>query len=161
MPTKEDDRQQIHKKRHVGNDNVHIVWSEHKRDYDPATITSQFNDAHIVIYPLENGLNRIQVFKKDKLRLFGPLVSGMVLSTALLSTIVRIAAINANVASRLTSTLYKKPLLCRQDLIHEINTRYKVSPSKVMIFSNLTQQAECSFPDFIAELFRDQPTKNE
>ena len=57
-------------KRHVGNDNIHIVWSEHRRDYNPATITSQFNDAHIVIYPLDNGLNRVQVFKKDKVTFF-------------------------------------------------------------------------------------------
>jgi len=143
MPTKADDRQQIHKKRHVGNDNVHIVWSEHKRDYNPATITSQFNHAHIVIYPLENGLNRIQVFKKDTLRIFGPLASGMVLSTTLLATLVRLSAINANNASRETSNLYKKPLLCRQDLIKEIDSRYK---------------AELSFPNFVSELFRDKPT---
>ena len=133
MPTKEDDRQQIHKKRHVGNDNVHIVWSEHKREYNPDTITSQFNDAHIVIYPLENGLNRIQIFKKDKIRFFGPLISGMVVSTALLPTLVRITAVNANNSSRLTSTLYKKPLLCRQDLIKEVNSRYKVSTSKTYL----------------------------
>ena len=53
-------------KRHVGNDNVHVVWSKHKRDYSPTTITSQFNDAHIVVYPLPNGLFRIQIFKKAK-----------------------------------------------------------------------------------------------
>jgi Rap/ran-GAP len=40
---------------------VHIIWSEHERDYSPTTITSQFNDAHIVIYPLKNGLFRIQI----------------------------------------------------------------------------------------------------
>jgi hypothetical protein len=57
---------QVAKKRHVGNDFVHIVWSEHKRDYNPDTIVSQFNDAHIVIYPLPSGLFRIQIFKKEK-----------------------------------------------------------------------------------------------
>jgi hypothetical protein len=68
MPTAEDDPQQIHKKRHVGNDNVHVIWSNHKRDYSPTTITSQFNDAHIVVYPMSNGLFRIQIFKKAKVR---------------------------------------------------------------------------------------------
>lgn len=29
MPTKENDPQQIQKKRQVGNDHVHIVWNEH------------------------------------------------------------------------------------------------------------------------------------
>src|SRR5690606_21805851 len=40
MPTT-DDPQQIHKKRHVGNDNVHVVWTEHLRDYNPRTIVSE------------------------------------------------------------------------------------------------------------------------
>ena len=55
-------------KRHVGNDAVHIVWTENKRDYDPKTITSQFNDVHIVVYPMPNGLYRVQVFKKQQVR---------------------------------------------------------------------------------------------
>lgn len=76
----EGDEQQILKKRHVGNDLVHIVWSEHSREYRPSTITSQFNDAHIVIYPLPNGLFRIQIFRKDDRTLFGPLCDGMVVS---------------------------------------------------------------------------------
>lgn len=77
MPTIESDPQQIQKvnnnvetcfltvmqKRHVGNDFVHIIWSEHLRDYNPLTITSQFNEAHIIIYPLANGLFRIQTYR--------------------------------------------------------------------------------------------------
>jgi hypothetical protein len=66
MPTIDTDPQQIQKKRHVGNDIVHIIWSEHCRDYHPATITSQFNDAHVIIYPLPSGLYRIQIYRKDK-----------------------------------------------------------------------------------------------
>ncbi len=31
----------------MGNDIVNIIYSEHSRDYNPSTITSQFNDAHI------------------------------------------------------------------------------------------------------------------
>jgi hypothetical protein len=50
----------------------------------------------------------------------------MVLSTKLLSSLVRQSAINANVASRLTTDLYKKPFVCRLDLIQEIVNRYKV-----------------------------------
>eukprot|EP01119_Soliformovum_irregulare_P012151 TRINITY_DN3142_c0_g1_i1.p2 TRINITY_DN3142_c0_g1~~TRINITY_DN3142_c0_g1_i1.p2 ORF type:complete len:489 (-),score=170.02 TRINITY_DN3142_c0_g1_i1:83-1549(-) len=77
LPTVPEDAQQLHKKRHVGNDTVHIVWSEHGRDYNPKTITSQFNDAHIIIYPLSNGLFRIQIARKEKVMLFGPLIHGM------------------------------------------------------------------------------------
>ena len=106
MPTKPGDPQQVHKKVHVGNDHVHIVWSEHTRvrlalalalqsadcstrahmraqDYRPTTISSHFNDAHIVIYPLqrsdasskdlEEQLFRVQIFCKPKVPSFGPL----------------------------------------------------------------------------------------
>ena len=65
MPTNATDDQQIHKKRHVGNDIVHIVYSEHTKDYHPETITTQFNDAHVIVYPLANGLYRIQVYRKE------------------------------------------------------------------------------------------------
>ena len=56
MPSKsqEQDEQQIHKKRQVGNDHVHVVWSEYGREYRPSTISSQFNDAHIVIMPMRS-----------------------------------------------------------------------------------------------------------
>ena len=66
MPTVEGDDQQITKKRHVGNDIVHVVWSEHSHDYHPTTITSQFNDAHIVVYPLPNGMCRVRVHSKPQ-----------------------------------------------------------------------------------------------
>ena len=62
MPTESDDAQQLRKKRHIGNDHVHIVWSEDSKDYDPTTIVSNFNDAHIVIYPLSDDLFRKQKF---------------------------------------------------------------------------------------------------
>ena len=43
---------------------MHIVWNEHSREYRPNTITSQFNDAHIVVTPLDSGLFRINVHRK-------------------------------------------------------------------------------------------------
>lgn len=57
------------KKRHIGNDNIHIVWSEHPIEYPPSTIISQFNSAHVLIYPLSNGLFKIQIAKKAEVSL--------------------------------------------------------------------------------------------
>ena len=37
--------------RHIGNDNVQIVWSEHWRDYRTGIISSEFADIVICIYP--------------------------------------------------------------------------------------------------------------
>lgn len=50
--------------RHLGNDEVHIVWSEHTRDYRRGIIPTEFGDVIIVIYPMKNGLFRIQINRK-------------------------------------------------------------------------------------------------
>lgn len=47
--------------RHLGNDEVHIVWSEHNRDYRRDIIPTEFCDILIVIYPLGNQLNRVTI----------------------------------------------------------------------------------------------------
>ncbi|PSN32061.1 Ral GTPase-activating protein subunit alpha-2, partial [Blattella germanica] len=54
--------------RHLGNDEVHIVWSEHSRDYRRGIIPTEFCDVLIVIYPLPNKLYRIQVSRKPEER---------------------------------------------------------------------------------------------
>jgi hypothetical protein len=52
--------------RHLGNDEVHIVWSEHSKDYRRGIIPTEFCDVLIVIYPLPNNLFRIQVSRKPE-----------------------------------------------------------------------------------------------
>lgn len=52
--------------RHLGNDEVHIVWSEHSRDYRRGIIPTEFCDVLIVIYPLPNKLFRVQVTRKPE-----------------------------------------------------------------------------------------------
>jgi len=126
MPTNPSDNQQIHKKRHVGNDIVHIVYSEHVREYSPQTITSQFNDAHIIVYPLSNGLFRIQVYRKENVNLFGPLLHGMCVNKRLLPLLVRQTAINANRYVRYNTEGYTRPYPTRRRALDEIVKRYKV-----------------------------------
>lgn len=110
MPTKEGDLQQIDKKRHVGNDYVHIVWSENdSHEYDPSTITSHFNDVQVVIYPLrraQEGLYLVQVYSKAKVPPFGPLQSGMVVHAADLARLVRQTTMNANRVCRAQVSLF-------------------------------------------------------
>lgn len=142
MPTKHEDPQQIHKKRHVGNDSVHIIWTEHIRDYDPGTISSQFNDVHIVIYPICNGLYRIQIFRKESELSFGPVQDGMVLSKALLAPLIRATSINANRAVRALKKEIKRPFPTRALLIREMYDRYKT---------------ERSFEDYFGPFFRIAP----
>ena len=56
--------------RHLGNDEVHIVWSEHSRDYRRGIIPTEFGDITIVIYPLDTGLFRIQIIKKTEVKFY-------------------------------------------------------------------------------------------
>jgi hypothetical protein len=144
MPTMavEQDAQQIQKKKHVGNDFVHVIWCEHLRDYNPLTITSQFNEAHIVIYPLHNGMFRVQVFRNPVNPLFGPLQHGMVVNKEVLPTLVRETAINADtaIAVQLNPEPYCRPYLNRQRLLAETDERYK-APEDVGYLANLSSVA--------------------
>lgn len=56
--------------RHLGNDEVHIVWSEHTRDYRPGIITTDFGDVLIIIYPMKNHMFFIQIVKKPQVSSF-------------------------------------------------------------------------------------------
>ena len=64
MPTNRQDPQQVHKKRHVGNDHVHIIVTEDDYDYRTSTIISQFNDVHIVVRENFHGLFSVHVYAK-------------------------------------------------------------------------------------------------
>lgn len=56
--------------RHLGNDEVHIVWSEHTRDYRRGIIPTEFGDVLIIIYPLPSGLYRIHIDRKPEVGSF-------------------------------------------------------------------------------------------
>ena len=147
MPTNHSssDDQQIHKKRHVGNDIVHVVYSEHCCDYHPSTITSQFNDAHIIVYPLHNGLFRIQIYRKENVQLFGPLLHGMCVNKKILPILVRQTAINANRYVRYKTEGYCRPFPTRRKALDEIVERFKVPRP---------------YEEFIGELLANNPPKS-
>lgn len=56
----------LQKMRHLGNDEVHIVWSEHHRDYRRSSLPTEFCDVLIVIYPLPDSLYRVTVDTKSE-----------------------------------------------------------------------------------------------
>lgn len=140
MPTKSGDPQQIDKKRHVGNDFVHIVWSENHRDYLPTTISSNFNDVQIVIHPFarsHQGMYRIQIYSKPEIPVFGPLLSGMVVNRTSLASLVRQTAMNANRLCRQKTAIYQPPYATRSKLIDEIKDRYAVTYDDRELLLNL------------------------
>ncbi|CAG5136422.1 unnamed protein product, partial [Candidula unifasciata] len=94
------------KMRHIGNDEVHIVWSEHNRDYRRGIIPTEFGDIVIVIYPLPIGLYRIQIIRKPEIPFFGPLFDGAVVDFQVLPGLVRATAINASRLKRSLMPFY-------------------------------------------------------
>lgn len=96
------------KTRHLGNDEVHIVWSEHSRDYRRDILPTEFCDVLIVVYPLKNGLFRVTVNRKPEVPWFGPLANESVVSGACLATLIRATAINASRAKRAALPLYQQ-----------------------------------------------------
>lgn len=96
------------KTRHLGNDEVHIVWSEHYRDYRRDILPTEFCDVLIVVYPLKNGLFRVTVSRKSEVPWFGPLANESIVSGACLATLIRATAINASRAKRAAMQLFQQ-----------------------------------------------------
>ncbi|GFG28404.1 hypothetical protein Cfor_11332, partial [Coptotermes formosanus] len=97
----------LQKTRHLGNDEVHVVWSEHSRDYRRGIIPTEFCDVLIVIYPLPNKLYRIQVSRKPEVPYFGPLFNESVVGDKVLPGLVRASAIGASRAKRSMLPFYQ------------------------------------------------------
>ncbi|KAI8805851.1 hypothetical protein BJ742DRAFT_397343 [Cladochytrium replicatum] len=95
MPTDPLDPKHLKKKRHIGNDHIHIVWNEHIREYRRNTIGGDFGNAQIVITPLTSSLYSIQIHRDQKVATFGPLINRMVVSKPCLGPLVRLTAIHA------------------------------------------------------------------
>ena len=132
-------------KRHVGNDHVHIVWNHHHRDYRPDTIGGDFGNAQIVVSPLPNGLFSIRVNRDPKVRFFGPLLDGMVVSRAVLGPLVRVTAMHAYRAtlhhatsSRNGTRMYRHVYHQRMADIKQIVQRHKAQ--KWFVFLHVPQK---------------------
>ncbi|XP_036818383.1 ral GTPase-activating protein subunit alpha-1 isoform X4 [Oncorhynchus mykiss] len=106
MPPDSDDSL-TKKLRHLGNDEVHIVWSEHSRDYRRGIIPTEFGDVLIIIYPMKNHMYSIQILKKPEVPFFGPLFDGAIVDEKILPTMVRATALNASRALKSLILLYQ------------------------------------------------------
>ncbi|XP_056281612.1 ral GTPase-activating protein subunit alpha-1 isoform X3 [Pseudoliparis swirei] len=130
------------KLRHLGNDEVHIVWSEHSRDYRRGIIPTEFGDVLIIIYPMKNHMYSIHILKKPEVPFFGPLFDGAVLDMDILPTMVRATAINASRALKSLIPLYQN--------FYEERSRY---------LENIVQhhQEPTTFEDYAARVYSPAP----
>ncbi|XP_048393631.1 ral GTPase-activating protein subunit alpha-1 isoform X5 [Stegostoma tigrinum] len=133
------------KLRHLGNDEVHIVWSEHTRDYRRGIIPTEFGDVLIVIYPMKNYMFSIHVMKKPEVPFFGPLFDGAIVDGKVLPNLVRATAINASRALKSLIPLYQN--------FYEERARY---------LETIVQhhQEPTTFEDFAAQVFCPAPCHN-
>eukprot|EP00300_Choanocystis_sp_HF-7_P003226 c12452_g1_i1.p1 GENE.c12452_g1_i1~~c12452_g1_i1.p1 ORF type:complete len:289 (+),score=75.65 c12452_g1_i1:166-1032(+) len=131
MPTAPNDPQQIHKKRHIGNDQVQVIYCEHTRDFRAETISSQFNDAHIVLYPLAHSRFRVQTLTKKEL--YGPLCNNMVVHQSMIAELVRRTAVNADKMVRRAQYGHNKPFVKRQEILDESMTKFaaQITPAEL------------------------------
>ncbi|DBA00739.1 TPA: hypothetical protein N0F65_001210 [Lagenidium giganteum] len=88
------------KKRHIGNDFVHVVYKECDGEYDVNTLSGQFNDVHIIVQPLKAQEYRTEVHCKAGIQPFGPLFGTQIVSSAIVAEAVRLTCVHANVACR-------------------------------------------------------------
>lgn len=136
-----DDEALNRKLRHIGNDEIHIVWSEHSRDYRRGIIPTEFGDVIIAIYPMLTfqGYHRIQVLSKPEVPPFGPLFDNCVVHQSSLASLVKATAINASRAKRLDMPHYLSSYEERGRLIDSIVQNHK---------------AKLSFEDFAVQLYQ-------
>jgi len=74
LPHSKSERQQLERKRHIGNDIVAIVFQEKETQFNPECIASQFLHVYLVITPLDNDGTqfKVSVIHRDSVPSFGP-----------------------------------------------------------------------------------------
>uniref|UniRef100_A0A663MUW3 Ral GTPase activating protein catalytic alpha subunit 2 n=1 Tax=Athene cunicularia TaxID=194338 RepID=A0A663MUW3_ATHCN len=142
MPSDSDDSL-TKKLRHLGNDEVHIVWSEHTRNYRRGIIPTDFGDVLIVIYPMKNHMFFIEIMKKPEVPFFGPLFDGAIVTSKLLPSLICATCINASRAVKSLIPLYQSFYEERALYLEAIIQNHK----EVM-----------TFEDFAAQVFSPSPS---
>ncbi|XP_077165864.1 ral GTPase-activating protein subunit alpha-2 isoform X2 [Paroedura picta] len=142
MPSDSDDSL-TKKLRHLGNDEVHVVWSEHTRNYRRGIIPTDFGDVLMVIYPMKNHMFFIEIMKKPEVPFFGPLFNGAIVTAELLPSLIRATCINASRAVKSLITLYQSFYEERALYLEAIIQSHKEA---------------MTFEDFAAQVFSPSPS---
>ncbi|NWX88950.1 RGPA2 protein, partial [Nothoprocta pentlandii] len=143
MPSDSDDSL-TKKLRHLGNDEVHIVWSEHTRNYRRGIIPTDFGDVLIVIYPMKNHMFFIEIMKKPEVPFFGPLFDGAIVTAKLLPSLVCATCINASRAVKSLIPLYQSFYEERALYLEAIIQNHK----EVMTFEDFATQVFSPSPSY-------------
>ncbi|VUZ46312.1 unnamed protein product [Hymenolepis diminuta] len=118
----EEDRHRMFK--HLGNDEVMIIWTEHWRAFRRSSLRTEFGDVLIIISPLSNGLFRVEIRKEPEIPFFGPLIDGMLVPEEYLPFLVRATAIQANSTINSRKPSFKEQFEERANYLQTIITNH-------------------------------------
>lgn len=99
MPNKATDSSFVSKKLHIGNDYVSIVYNESGEDFSVQTIKGQFMYACVVIHPIDQNSNFVNIKTKPELTELFKHSSPKIISNQNLPILARQLALHANLAS--------------------------------------------------------------
>ncbi|CAH8507273.1 unnamed protein product [Schistosoma haematobium] len=119
--------QEDFKYKHLGNDEIMIIWNENSRAFRRSILRTQFGDVLIIISPLLNGLFKVEVRREAQVGLFGPIVENAILTANVLPGLVRATAINASRAVQATKPGYRHPYEDRASSLRQIISKYTLS----------------------------------
>uniref|UniRef100_A0A7E4VIK5 Rap-GAP domain-containing protein n=1 Tax=Panagrellus redivivus TaxID=6233 RepID=A0A7E4VIK5_PANRE len=116
------------KMKHIGNDEVHVVWCESRRPYHRDIIATRFCDVLIVLTPVSPVLVRVHVETQNPTYEFGPLFDGVYLHTKQVASLVRDTVINASKAYRLANHDCDRPNKLRESVFASTRSHLRELP---------------------------------
>jgi hypothetical protein len=116
------------KLKHLGNDEVHVVWTEHTQQYRRETIATRFCDVLIILQPVSPALVRVRVETQQADVHFGPLFDGAQIHIKEVPSLVRETVINASRAYRVSQHLVVRPNKHREQVFTDIKSRLSYMP---------------------------------
>ncbi|KAL7071848.1 hypothetical protein ACQ4LE_008404 [Meloidogyne hapla] len=111
--------------KHLGNDEVHVVWSENTKPYRRDMIATRFCDVLIVLYLASPVLLRVHIEVQDPRLQFGPLFDGACIHTFQASTLVRETVLNASRAYRNLRVECDRPNKYRESVFRDTKKMLK------------------------------------
>jgi hypothetical protein len=155
-----DDPRLVKKKKHIGNDPVHVIWNEHYREYRPSTISGDFGNVIIVITPLsECHLYRVNLYRDSDVPLVGPLYDGALIPRSLLAPLVRTTCINATrtISAKHHRSLYRHPYSGRASEISSTIRRHAMGRWSAEQFLGYVIFANTPLPEEMAAVHSKSP----
>lgn len=97
--------------RHLGNDEIHIVWSENQRSFRRGIINTEFGDLTIIIYPMKSSLYKIKMLKRSYITITGPLYDGALVPFQNLAHLIIQTCLSTSSMIKKSNSLFKNMYL--------------------------------------------------